>query len=209
VTDLWIFARFYRNPSTIRRQRLVSKYVDSSEYLIEEMDETPVCLTFGFELELVVGSQTVLAAAKSFGRSKISPPTIDREVYSYFAKRFTDGGCQAEAYLPTSTRSCPDYSKWNFTNDSSIMDDTSSMEGSPEPQCRVGMELVSPVFRVRDEWENTTRNALMILNQTDIRVNSTTGFHVHVGMEGRDFNMAEVKRLAQYVVIFECEPFSL
>ena len=178
--------------------------------LIEEMEEVPVPLTFGFELELVVGSQTVLAAAKSFGRTKIFLPTADREVYSYFAKLLTDGGCQAEAYLPTSTRSRPDYSKWNLTNDSSILDDTSSMEGSPsDSHCRVGMELVSPVFSVREEWENSTRNAVMRLNRTDIRVNSTRAFHVHIGVEGRNFTIEEVKRLAQYVIIFEREPFSL
>src|SRR5271169_3380295 len=126
-----------------------------------EMNEAPVSLALGFELELVVGSATVLAAAKSFGRSKIFLPTADREVYSYFAKLLTEGGFQAEAYLPTSTRSCPDYSKWNFTNDSSIVDDTSSTEGSPSvSHCRVGMELVSPVFKIHDEWEDSIRNAL-------------------------------------------------
>jgi hypothetical protein len=178
--------------------------------MTSEMNEAPVSLTFGFELELVVGSATVLAAAKSFGRSKIFLPTVDREVYSYFAKLLTEGGFQAEAYMPTSTRSCPDYRKWNFTNDSSIVDDTSSMEGSPSDiGCRVGMELVSPVFRVHDEWDDSIRNALMTLNRTDIRVNSTTGFHVHIGMEGRDFSIEEVKRLAQYVIIFERESFYL
>src|SRR5436309_11422108 len=96
------------------------------------MNAASVSLTFGFELEVVVGSETVLAAAKSVGRSKIYPPTADREVYSYFARLLTEGGFQAVAYLPTSTRSRPDYSKWNFTNDSSIVDDTSSMEGSPD-----------------------------------------------------------------------------
>ena len=184
--------------------------MNSSEYQLEEMNEAPVSLTFGFELELIVGSQTVLAAAKSLGRSKIFLPTADREVYSYFARLLTEGGCQAEAYLPTSTRSRPDYSKWNFTNDSSIVDDTSSMEGSPsDTHCRVGMELVSPTFRVRDKWENSIRNALMRLNGTDIRVNSTTRFHVHIGMEGRDFNIEEVKRLAQSIIIFEREAFTL
>ena len=159
------------------------------------MNKAPVSLTFGFELELVVRSETVLAAAKSFSHSKIFLPTADREVYSYFAKLLTEGGCQAEAYLPTSTRSLPDYHKWNFTNNSSIVDDMSSMEGSPSDiHCRVGMELVSPVFRVHDDgWENSTRNALMRLNRTDIRVNLTTGFHVHIGMEGRDFSIEEVK----------------
>ena len=49
----------------------------------------------------------------------------------------------------------------------------------------------------------------MRLNGTDVRVNSTTGFHVHIGMEGRDFNIDEVKRLAQYIIIFEREAFTL
>src|SRR5271169_965332 len=125
------------------------------------MEEARVPLTFGFELELVVGSQTVLAAAKSFGRTNIFLPTADREVYSYFAKLLTEGGFPAEAYLPTSTRSCPDYSKWNFTHDSSIIDDTSSTEGSPgKRHRRVGMELVSPVFKIHDDWEDSIRNAL-------------------------------------------------
>ena len=174
------------------------------------MEEQPASLTFGFELELVVGSQTVLRAAKSFGRENIFHSTADREVYSYFAKLLTDGGCLASVYLPRSTRSRPDYSKWNLTHDSSIVEDTSSMEGSPsDTNYRVGMELVSPVFRVRDEWENTTLNALTRINQTDVRVNSTTGLHVHIGLEGRDFILEQVKRLAQYVIIFEGEPFCL
>jgi Putative amidoligase enzyme len=163
-------------------------------------------LTVGFELELVVGSRTVLMAAKSIGRSKVYAPTADREVYLYFAKRFNDVGCDADAYLPTSTRSRPDYSKWNFTNDSSIMEETSSMEGSPtDAHCGVGMELVSPVFGAQDPWEDLTRKALTQLKGTDVRVNSTTGFHVHIGIDKREFTLEEIKQLAQYVVIFECK----
>ena len=106
----------------------------------------------------------MVAAATSFDRNKIFLRIVHREVYSYFAKLLTKGGSQAEAYLPTSTRSRPDYRKWNFTNNFSIVD-MSSMEGSSsDTHFRVGMELVSPVFRVRDEWKNSIRNALMRLN---------------------------------------------
>jgi hypothetical protein len=165
-------------------------------------------LTFGFELELVVAGSAVLATSKSFGRREVFLPAVHREVFRYFAKLLTDVGCEATAYLPTSTRSCPDYTKWNITNNS-IKDHTSSGEGSPtETDFQLGMELVSPVFKLSDGWEAATRRALLRLNATDIRVNPTTVFHVHIGKTG-GLCLEEVKLLAKYIIIFECEHSSI
>ena len=58
-------------------------------------------------------------------------------------------------------------------------------------------------------WENFTHNALVTLNRTDIQVTSTARLHVHIGMEGRNFTVAEVKRISQYVMIFERKPIPL
>ena len=162
------------------------------------MDHDTVSLTFGYELELVVRCNTVFNATGYRGNEK--------EVFTYFANLLTENGCKAEAYLPTSTRSCPDYTKWNITNDSTIVEETASMQGSRvDRHFRVAMELVSPIFRVRDDWENAIQIAMASVSLPDVRSNSTTGLHVHIGLEQRDLNVVELKRIAQFVIIFECE----
>jgi len=170
------------------------------------MEDLP--LTFGFELELVVGSPTVLKAARSQGRTKANPSSSDRDVYTYFARQFTARGLDANVYLPTSIRCRPDYSKWNFTQDLSIVEETSSMSesmhSSPDQfSMRVGMELVSPVFQPGDDWKFLVLKAMSTLNQSRILVNSSTGLHVHVGIQDRRFTLKELKRIAEFVIIFE------
>ena len=79
-----------------------------------------------------------------------------------------------------------------------------SMHSSPDRfPIRVGMELVSPVFQPGDDWTLLVHTAMSTLNKSRILVNSSTGLHVHVGVQDRRFTLEELKRIAEFVIIFE------
>jgi hypothetical protein len=42
-----------------------------------------------------------------------------------------------------------------------------------------------------------------VLNKSRVLVNSSTGLHVHVGVKDRCFTVKELKRIAEFVIIFE------
>jgi len=79
-----------------------------------------------------------------------------------------------------------------------------SMHSSPDHfPMRLGMELVSPVFQPRDDWTLLLHKAIRTLNKSRILANSSTGLHVHVGVQDRCFTLEELKRIAEFVIIFE------
>lgn len=99
----------------------------------------------------------------------------------------------------------PNYSKWNVTHDLSIEEYISSMESSTIPGFRVGLEIISPILLSRNGWAAEIVSVINILKDLNLRVNSTTGMHVHVGLEEAIFSLQEVKSISKCVIRIEGE----
>jgi hypothetical protein len=169
--------------------------------------DNPPALSFGFELEVVVGSATIQAALH-IPRHKINISTLDENVYAYFINEMRQKGLRANVYLPTTAHTRPDYGAWNITSDATVVEYTSgsSMESlqSQSHLQRVGMEIISPIFDGTDQnWKKEIDKVSWCIDMPRLKTNSTTGFHVHIGSGDREFGVVELQRLAGYVIVFE------
>ena len=165
------------------------------------MDTTP--FTVGFEVEAVVLRRSVRDALRAVGRPVVEQ--VQGDVFTFVRKKICEVGREANVYIPGPTGNKPDYSKWNI-KDNSIETSTSSMEDSPvnKTVTRVGIEIVSPIFCIDDSsWMDEVDIVLTKLNDLHWKPNRSTGLHVHVGIEEREFTLDEVKAIAKYVITFE------
>ena len=162
--------------------------------------------TIGFEVEVVVMSRSVQDAAKAIGRQGIVEAAMERDVFTFLKHMIQGLGKEASVYVPGPTHNVPDYKVWNITSDNSIEVTTTSMDDTPPKKrpIRVGVELISPKFCfTTSDWETDVITVFTSLNQLHWKPNRSTGLHVHVGVKGREFTLAELKGIAKYVLIFE------
>jgi len=101
-----------------------------------------------------------------------------------------------------------DYSKWRIGSDwHSLTDEENAC--LPEGYCFEAIELVSRKMKFHsDDWAGEIRNVLKVvkaLANAKVRfvTNSQCGFHVHVGLDGREWPLHILKHLLQFVTAFE------
>ena len=94
------------------------------------------------------------------------------------------------------------YSSWTITKDSSILpydDDDFDSRVSCE-----GVELVSRVLPVGDVGFQEIREVVaLVRGKFDVKLNMTTGLHIHVGNGSASFEDECIQNLAQLVTVFE------
>ncbi|MCJ1341906.1 hypothetical protein MMC31_000084 [Peltigera leucophlebia] len=156
-------------------------------------------LTFGFEFECV--------AALSHQESQ-----SDRTALEAIASSSRDLGFPVNVFLPRSTRDQPNYEVWNVCLDVTILEETSST-GSQKDDDKdlelVGAEIVSPIFKAEDDWQLMIERVFGLSGigaRIPLTTNRSTGFHVHVGIQGESvegFTLEQVKSVAIAVMFFE------
>ncbi|KAH9981952.1 hypothetical protein BJV74DRAFT_887197 [Russula compacta] len=99
-------------------------------------------LSIGLEFETVVLSLKPAA---------VIPKSSDAQL-QVIADAISATGVKAKVYIPTSTRSSPNYTLWNVVVDSTVQEVTSHSDPSDSAfQSRFGVELVSPTYYETDK----------------------------------------------------------
>ncbi|KUJ13247.1 uncharacterized protein LY89DRAFT_753820 [Mollisia scopiformis] len=99
-----------------------------------------------------------------------------------------------------------DIKRWAVTYDTSVT--------IPEPEREgyewVDIEVVTPAFSFTNENLDAVRNVCELLRRTyKVKVNTTTGLHVHVGDGSRSFTFETVRNLVGFLWAFEPQLNSL
>ena len=150
--------------------------------------------------------KTVREAVYAAGRRTVVYPLMERDTYDFLRHRLNNVGIKSNIHIQGPPGHLPDYEVWNITSDNSIETQTSSMDDSPKNNrlCRVGIELISPIFRYNDpNWPSQIVTVFRSLNFLHLKANRSTGLHVHIGRESGSFELSEVKKIAKYVLVFE------
>jgi hypothetical protein len=152
-------------------------------------------LTFGVEFEFVARDQRS-------GTSTCSSQSMLALCKDEIART----GVPVLLSLPQSTKDRPNYTVWNVTEDISIEELTSSSESPLSPAPGHGVELVSPTYRMEDDWESEIQKVLCALADSalfGVTVNRSTGLHVHVGLGDMGLSLDNLRCVAKAVVHFE------
>jgi hypothetical protein len=152
-------------------------------------------VTFGVEIEFV-------ARDKRSGTSTCS----SHSMLALCKDEVARSGVPVVLFLPQSNKDRPNYTVWNVTEDISIEELTSSSESllSQAPGHRV--ELVSPTYRIEDDWKSEIQKVLCALTESalfGVTVNRSTGLHIHMDLGDSGLSLDNLRCVAKAVVHFE------